>query len=120
MYTTWLGRLLRLDGRRERQSFVLLSLAFLLIVLPLAAATDDAAGFLAVALPGSVLMVLALAQRCRDLGLPGHASLLVLLPGVGIGVWTALAVAPGTPGPNCHGPDPRLRHLRRDLLIEHG
>lgn len=55
-----------------------------------------------IALPHLVPM----AQRCRDINLPGWAALLLLVPFLGEFFWLALFFIPGTRGPNRYGPDP--------------
>ena len=57
-------------------------------------------------LPLVVSLLVLMAKRCHDLGLPGSFVLLVIVPVVGV-VWlVALAFIPGKPGPNAYGPAP--------------
>ena len=106
----------RPQGRIGRAEFALgvglvyaLGLAILFFFL---GRFDPESGAFAVAivtsLPLSVAMLVIIAKRCHDIGLPGTFLLLVFVPVVGV-VWLiALMLMPGTAGPNAYGPAPQL------------
>ncbi len=60
----------------------------------------------AVSIPVLVALIVLMAKRCHDLGLPGTFFLLALVPLVGLFWPFALAFLPGNPGPNAYGPPP--------------
>ncbi len=103
------------SGRRNRKSYVLFSLAWLMLYVVLmivlgviAFATAGLAAVLiwllaiVVAIPGCFVG----AQRCRDFGWTGWAILITLIPGIGFIFYIALFFIPGDVGPNRYGPDP--------------
>lgn len=106
-------------GRRNRKSYALLhltvyglglALCFVILLLDeLLGGTGVLAAVLLVGLIISMTAVslIASAQRCRDVGLPGFAGLTVLLPYVGTLAWLALLFWPGEEGQNRFGDDPR-------------
>ena len=58
---------------------------------------------------GAVVSVfIAGAQRCRDIGWPGWAVFLTLIPLAGYVVWILLMVLPGTAAENRYGRPPGL------------
>lgn len=113
-----------LSGRRNRLSYLLYSLLWLvaivavgmLVLLP-AALSDanppsDAAMVLivgvliVVGVPLWISQILVGAQRCRDFGWTGWAILLCAIPYVGALFALAILFIPGTQGANRYGPDP--------------
>jgi uncharacterized membrane protein YhaH (DUF805 family) len=60
----------------------------------------------AVSLPVLVGLIVLMAKRCHDLGLPGSFVLLLLVPVIGLFWPFALAFLPGNPGPNAYGAPP--------------
>jgi uncharacterized membrane protein YhaH (DUF805 family) len=106
----------RPQGRIGRVEFALgvvlvytLGLAILFFFLARFDPESGAVAFVIVAsLPLSVGMLIIVAKRCHDIGLPGTFLLLLFVPIVGI-VWLiALCFIPGTAGPNAYGPAPQF------------
>ena len=106
-------------GRRDRRSYLLFQLAVLVPVglLTLFAGvlrrTEGGAMIAAILLGVCGLVLLwcglaALSQRCRDLGLSGWTSLVLLVPVVGQLFALAACVMPGNFGDNRYGPDPLM------------
>jgi uncharacterized membrane protein YhaH (DUF805 family) len=62
----------------------------------------------ALGLPVLVAQLVLVAKRCHDIALPGSFVLLVFVPLLGFAWLVALAIIPGTPGPNAYGPAPRF------------
>jgi len=58
--------------------------------------------------PFLVAELVLVAKRCHDIGLPGIYLVLVFVPILGLAWLAALAVIPGTAGPNAYGPAPRF------------
>jgi len=56
----------------------------------------------------SVSAFIAGAQRCRDLGWPGWAVFLTILPLAGYVLWFLLLVLPGNKGANKYGKAPKM------------
>jgi uncharacterized membrane protein YhaH (DUF805 family) len=116
--------LFRLSGRRNRKSYFLYCLAYMLALvtlwgvigaLAIGGDTDaDLTGVgLALVILGALLTLVLIvsswavgAQRCRDFGWTGWALLIVLLPFIGWIFGFAMFFVPGTLGPNRYGPDP--------------
>ncbi len=130
--------ILSLSGRRNRKSFILLVLACTAIyaviigVLTVLASLSGAVYFsLLLILPAyfcfAVVIWVAAAQRCRDLGWPGWAVIPLILVGSANSILTniygeslasllfaiagflmviGIAVLPGEHGPNRYGSDP--------------
>lgn len=116
-----LDDLLTFSGRRNRKSYLVLSLLSMVVLgfmwfgLAVMVAGSEGPGLIGgaagvVALTFSAVVVIAnmiaAAQRCRDFGWTGWAILLTLMPVVGWMFALALYVLPGNPGPNRYGPDP--------------
>jgi uncharacterized membrane protein YhaH (DUF805 family) len=113
--------LFKWSGRRDRKSYALLNLGMLgfgmaatvlwIIEAELSGDPDTAMGTLIVLLLMFLVMgvssIATTAQRCRDLGMAGAVSAVVLLPYAGIAAWIAILVMPGNEGPNRYGADPR-------------
>ena len=113
--------LFKWSGRRDRKSYALLNLGILgfgmaatvlwIIEAELSGDPDTAMGTLIVLLLMFLVMgvssIATTAQRCRDLGMAGAVSAVVLLPYAGIAAWIAILVMPGEKGPNRYGADPR-------------
>lgn len=110
---------LRLHGRRDRLSYVLITLAcwaifltvtFLLILIGASASetmgTAVAVLWLIGLLPLAWTRLAVSAQRCRDLGWSGWLAALVLVPYLGLLFSVVLFLARGELGPNRYGPDP--------------
>lgn len=121
------------SGRRNRFSYNLFSLAgigifFFLVFTFIALLLDDSSALaggrqgLDLLLSPDVLPLVILgfvpyfgafsavtAQRCRDIGLTGWATLLVWIPYLGMAFTVALMLIPGTRGANRYGPDPLSR-----------
>ncbi len=103
------------SGRRNRKSYVLFSLAWLMLYIVamtvLGIVAFGSAGLAAV-LIWVAAIVLAIpgcfvgAQRCRDFGWTGWAIFITLIPVVGIIFYIALFFIPGDVGDNRYGPDP--------------
>ncbi|HET6608094.1 MAG TPA: DUF805 domain-containing protein [Rhodopila sp.] len=103
-------------GRRNRQSYILASLAFLVIMIVVWAIaffvsyssdslmTMIIAGLLSI--PFAIVGWALGSQRCRDFGWTGWAMLLTLIPYVGWIFAIAIMFIPGTQGSNRYGPDP--------------
>lgn len=105
------------SGRRNRKSYAYFCLAATaLIVISLAVAlvvgrslqslVPAVLVFLAVILPTFVSAIFVSAQRLRDFGWPGAATLIFLIPALGQFLNIALLVIPGNIGPNRYGDDP--------------
>jgi uncharacterized membrane protein YhaH (DUF805 family) len=113
------GDLFRFSGRRNRKVFAACSVGllvyFVLTALPftigLRSGSDVAmlVGGL-VSLPlwllGMVSSCALMAQRCRDFGWSGWATLICLVPYVGSAFAVAIVFVPGTDGPNRYGASP--------------
>ena len=110
------------SGRRNRLSYILfqilLWILFLIggligITISVVAFSNNTGGGETVIVLILVLGFLAMvtssfavtAQRFRDIGFTGRATLLTLVPYVGFIVWVALMLIPGTRGENKYGPD---------------
>lgn len=107
--------LLTFSGRRNRQSFILAQLfqmaalfvAYLVLFAGLGLAS--AAGTLVSAVALAVVVGIFVSgwavcsQRTRDIGYPGWACVLLLVPYLNVAVWVALAVAPSEAGDNKYG-----------------
>jgi len=112
--------LFKFNGRRNRQSYLLLALAQFAAIIVLTflgffgvAMLDSfapvgylimlvvAAGYIALMINGWA----AASQRIRDFNQSGVWSLLILIPYVGWVVALALFLIPGTDGDNRYGPD---------------
>lgn len=108
--------LFRFAGRRRRGSYFNLVLVALFLSLPLVfilvPLSKTQYGWLAevlvwlYAVPAGIVVNIAGAQRCRDIGWSGWIVLLTYLPVIGLAVWLVLLFYPGTKGPNRYGPDP--------------
>ncbi|MEX0852445.1 MAG: DUF805 domain-containing protein [Bauldia sp.] len=61
-----------------------------------------------IALPSLAGVLVVMAKRCHDIGLPGSFVLLAIVPGVGILWEIALVFIPGSAGPNRYGTVPLL------------
>lgn len=59
-----------------------------------------------VSVPVLVALIVLMAKRCHDLGLPGSFFLLALVPFIGLFWPFALAFLPGNLGPNPYGAAP--------------
>ncbi|HDZ53026.1 hypothetical protein LCGC14_0408320 [marine sediment metagenome] len=113
--------LFKWSGRRDRKSYALLNLAMFgfgmaatvlwIIEAELSGDPDTAFGTLIVLIVMFCVMgvssIATTAQRCRDLGMPGVVSAVIMLPYAGIAAWIAILVMPGDKGPNKFGADPR-------------
>ncbi len=113
--------LFKWSGRRDRKSYVLLNLAMFgfglaamvlwIIEAELSGDPETAFGTLIVLFMLFVVMsvssIATTAQRCRDLGMAGAVSAVVLLPYAGIAAWIAILAMPGNEGENRYGADPR-------------
>jgi uncharacterized membrane protein YhaH (DUF805 family) len=109
--------LFRFSGRRRRGSYFNLLLLALFLSLPFTfiafALNTIQHGWLAdmliwlYAVPAAIVMNIAGAQRCRDIGWNGWIVLLTYIPVIGLAFWLVLIFYPGTRGPNRYGPDPR-------------
>lgn len=104
--------LLTPHGRRNRKSYLLIVLA--LAATQLVASTLSGTGSEFLAILGFVVLLalivptfLVAAQRLHDLDRTGWWVLLGFVPIVNIILGLYLLMAPGTPGPNSFGPDPR-------------
>ncbi|MFN4165424.1 MAG: DUF805 domain-containing protein [Ferrovibrio sp.] len=112
--------LFRFSGRRRRGSYFNLLLLALFLSLPFTfiafALNTIQHGWLAdmliwlYAVPAAIVMNIAGAQRCRDIGWNGWIVLLTYIPVIGLAFWLVLLFYPGTRGPNRYGPDPRKAH----------
>jgi uncharacterized membrane protein YhaH (DUF805 family) len=104
----------RIDGRIGRQEYALgigvvysLNLAILVFLLTRTEITPATLTFLTIlSIPILVGLIVVMAKRCHDLGLPGSFFLLALVPFIGLFWPFALAFLPGNPGPNSYGPPP--------------
>lgn len=111
------------SGRRNRKSYVLFSLLFLVasllvgfvagIIAAVVSGGDEEATtglslILSVVLtiPLLVAYLAASAQRCRDFGWTGWGAAITMIPLIGSGFWIALMIIPGNGGENKYGPDP--------------
>lgn len=106
-------------GRRDRRSFVYFQLvavapaALLVVFAGALGRTGDGAMIAAILLGVCSLVFLwcglaVLSQRCRDLGLSGWTSLVLLIPVVGQLFALAACFMPGNFGDNRYGPDPLM------------
>lgn len=104
----------RVQGRIGRQEYALgigvvypLNFAILFYLL---SRTEISGAMLllltAISLPVLLALIVLMAKRCHDLGLPGSFFLLALVPFVGLFWPFALAFLPGNPGDNSYGPPP--------------
>lgn len=108
--------LFRFSGRRRRGSYfnlvlvaLFLSLPFTFIAFALNTIQHDWLVDMLIwlyAIPAAIVMNIAGAQRCRDIGWSGWIVLLTYIPVIGLAVWLVLIFYPGTRGPNRYGPDP--------------
>ena len=104
----------RVEGRIGRQEYALgIGVAYPLnfaILFYLLSRTEICGAMLllltAISLPVLVALIVLMAKRCHDLGLPGSFFLLALVPFIGLFWPFALAFLPGNPGPNSYGPAP--------------
>ena len=116
------------SGRRNRKSYILLQLLYILIqiVFLITISIIGIVGFVVV-LFAAFCSFIVTAQRLRDIGLPGKLCLLFLIPSlidlflfgttfalisitVGFTGWIVLMSIPGTVGENKYGPDPLKIH----------
>lgn len=106
----------RPEGRIGRAEFAhgvilvyALGLAILFFLLAHTSFESTAVTFGVLAsLPLTVGLMVLVAKRCHDIGLPGSWVLLLFVPMMGV-VWlVALLFWPGAPGPNAYGPAPRF------------
>ena len=114
--------LFTLSGRRNRLSYILfqISIWIFFLVGSIIGITVGVTAFDGSADGGGAVVVLILAlaflvvfisdlavtaQRFRDIGFTGWATLLTLIPYVGFIVWIVLMLIPGTRGENKYGPD---------------
>ena len=103
-------------GRIGRREYALglgfiyaLSLAVLTFVLIRMSDQPPVVALLFLQVPLTVALLVLMAKRCHDLGLPGSFVLLVLVPIAGI-VWrVALAFLSGNAGANAYGMPPAFR-----------
>lgn len=108
------------SGRRNRQSYFLVSLAIGSVTFLLLGISDlildnvqlAAERIIANAIYGAILVTafvpfcFVTAQRCRDIGVSGWLAFMMLLPFIG-GIFVLWALSrPGTQGSNKYGPDP--------------
>jgi uncharacterized membrane protein YhaH (DUF805 family) len=74
---------------------------------------DPAPGLLLViallGIPLTVALFVVAAKRCHDIGLPATFTLLLIVPFFGPFWLLALALIPGTGGPNAYGPTPTFQ-----------
>lgn len=111
----WLPNLMNPGGRMTRRAF-----ALILAVAGIAGAPAILHlwhGGLRLPVPEQVvliqaalaatMLVMALVQRLRDIGVPGGLALTALLPGAGLLVLVLALVWPGRRGPTRYGLDPR-------------
>lgn len=99
--------LFALEGRRNRQSYILYNLLLVPVgLLCYAAAWHAPVLGLMVVIPLFISSWLVGAQRCRDFGWTGWAMLIALIPVVGGFFVLALLFIPGTAGENRYGTDP--------------
>ena len=111
--------LFKFSGRRNRQSYILLTLAQLGAVIGLAIVTGISVALLDSFAPLGYLLMLAVvagfiavgisgwaagSQRIRDFSQSGVWILLTLIPYVGWIVCLAICFIPSTPGENKYGP----------------
>lgn len=106
------------NGRRNRKSYILASLAiFALLALlwivatVLAYGSNSLAGLLVagvLSIPAAIVSWAISSQRCRDFGWTGWAVLITLIPYVGWLFAIAIMFIPGNQGANRYGPDPLM------------
>jgi uncharacterized membrane protein YhaH (DUF805 family) len=119
------------EGRRNRKSLILLMGAQLLVsvalVIIIMAVTPHAGEFmrgiiglcvLAIAVPTIASQFAAMAQRCRDISVPGWMVFANFVPFVSIAFQIFILFYPGTRGPNKYGPDPTGRIALDEPLPE--
>jgi uncharacterized membrane protein YhaH (DUF805 family) len=107
----------RTEGRIGRSEY-LLGIGLILavdaaVLLFLIARTDFDPGVLVLfaitGIPLTVAMLVLVAKRCHDIGLPGSFVLLLVVPPVGAFWLIALAIIPGNGRPNLYGAPPQFR-----------
>jgi uncharacterized membrane protein YhaH (DUF805 family) len=106
----------RAGGRISRMEYALgliflqaINLALLVIILTTANLTpEQLLPIVVLSLPLTIALVVIMAKRCHDIGLPGTFFLLALVPVVGLFWPIALAFVPGNPGTNAYGPPPQF------------
>ena len=112
-----LSDLFTLSGRRNRKSYFLYTILFIIAItavwiIAVGAAADEGDLGLAlviaflVTLPAAISAWIVGGQRCRDFGWTGWAILLVFVPLVGWIFYIAIFFIPGRQGVNRYGPDP--------------
>jgi uncharacterized membrane protein YhaH (DUF805 family) len=119
------------EGRRNRKSLLLLMgaqlLLSLLLVVIIMAVTPQAGEFmrgiiglcvLAVAVATLASQFVAMAQRCRDINMPGWMVFANFIPFISIAFQFFILFYPGTRGPNKYGPDPTGRIALNETLPE--
>ena len=120
------------QGRRNRKSYAIFFLLFVVVSTVLAVSINNLAATpttglleMLLILANLVLLVMLLAvasQRCRDFNWRGWLVLLLFLPGIGAIFGFLLMLIPGSSGENRFGPDPVGRHPapQPDELIRRG
>jgi uncharacterized membrane protein YhaH (DUF805 family) len=112
----------KLSGRRNRTDYIVYQVLLMLVlvlfwlsnyVLDLVGVHDFIRLLMVfpalVVYAGALISVfIAGAQRCRDIGWPGWAVFLTLIPLAGYVVWVLMLILPGTPGQNRYGMPPGL------------
>jgi uncharacterized membrane protein YhaH (DUF805 family) len=104
----------RAGGRISRIEYALgliflqaINLALLVVVLTADDLTpEQLLPIVVLSLPLTIALIVIMAKRCHDVGLPGTFFLLALVPVAGLFWPIALAFLPGNPGTNAYGPPP--------------
>jgi len=112
----------RLSGRRNRTNYIVFQILLILIfaavwlVNQILNTTNSFSIVQWLFLIPTIIIYAAIlvsafiagAQRCRDLGWPGWAVFLTILPLAGYVLWFLLLVLPGTKGANKYGNPPEM------------
>ncbi len=100
------------SGRRNRKSYFLFWLAYVVVALVIGGVIGATESTILSVIGGLIILALLVAgcavaaQRCRDFGWTGWATLIILIPAIGFFFSIALLFIPGDVGQNRYGPDP--------------
>lgn len=100
------------SGRRNRKSYLLFWIAYMVVVIVLGGIVGASESDVAMVVGGVIILALSISawavasQRCRDFGWTGWATLIILIPVIGFFFSLALLFIPGDVGQNRYGPDP--------------
>jgi len=100
------------SGRRNRKSYVLYWIPYIIVLMVFSGIVTSSDSALLSIIGGVAILVASVSawaiasQRCRDFGWTGWATLILLIPVIGLFFSIALLFIPGDVGQNRYGPDP--------------